>query len=143
VHVGKEHSFNTHINQIHDNIKLNPTHEIHNSINFLNLTITCKKKTLKQTYRKPTTTDATINFHSNHPIEHKMAVFRFHISRMYSLPLHPEKKQREGEIIEAIAKNNNFPQNLLQKLNRQIQRKINRKKGVPSRPAYRTVTYTE
>jgi hypothetical protein len=43
---------------------------------------------------------------------------------MYSLPLDPEKKQKEWEIIQTIAKNNNFPQSLLQKLNRQIQHKV-------------------
>jgi len=63
-------------------------------------------------YRKPTTTETTINFLSNHPIEHKMAALRFHISRMYSLPLDSEKK---CETIKTITKNNNFPQNLLQK----------------------------
>ena len=40
--------------------------------------ITCLENDI---YRKPTTIDTTINFLSNHPIEHKMAAFRFHISR--------------------------------------------------------------
>ena len=52
-----------------------------------------------------------------------MAAFRYHISRMYSLPLIPKKKQKECESIQLIARNNIFPQNLLQKLNRQIQHK--------------------
>jgi len=43
---------------------------------------------------------------------------------MYSLPLAAEKKQKDWELIQTIARNNNFPQNLLQKLNRQIQHKI-------------------
>jgi hypothetical protein len=60
------------------------------------------------------TTDTTINFLSNHPIEHKMAALRSHVSGMYSLPLTPEKKQKEWELIQLIARNNNFPQNLLQ-----------------------------
>jgi hypothetical protein len=33
---------NTHVNQIHDNLKLDPTYETHNSINYLDLTITRK-----------------------------------------------------------------------------------------------------
>jgi hypothetical protein len=37
-----------------------------------------------------------------------MAAFRFHISRMQSLPLKPEKKQKEYDIIQTIANNNNF-----------------------------------
>jgi hypothetical protein len=34
------HTINTYINKIHDNIKLKPTYEEHNSIDFLDLTIT-------------------------------------------------------------------------------------------------------
>jgi hypothetical protein len=42
------------------------------------------------TYRKPTSTDTTINFHSNHPIEQKMAVWQLisisvHLSVRYQL----------------------------------------------------------
>jgi len=43
---------------------------------------------------------------------------------MYSIPLDPKKKQKEWKIIQTIARNNNSPQNLLQKLNRQIKHKI-------------------
>jgi hypothetical protein len=65
-----------HINQIHNNIKLNPTPETHNTINFLDLEIKRNQTNLEiDIYRKPTTTDTTINFHSNHPIEHTMAAF--------------------------------------------------------------------
>jgi len=119
------HIINTYTNQIHNNLKLNPTHETRSSINFLDLKITRKQTNLEiDIYRKPATNDTIINFFSNHPIEHKMASFRFHISRMYALPLDPEKRQKEWEIIKTIARNNNFPQNLLQRLNRQIQNKI-------------------
>jgi hypothetical protein len=89
------HAINAHINQIHDNIKLNPTYENNMYINFLDLTITRKQTKLEiDIHRKPTTT--TINFLSNHPIEHKMAAFKYHISRMYSLPLAPEKNKKNG-----------------------------------------------
>jgi hypothetical protein len=75
------HIINIYINHIHDNIKLDPKYETHNSINYLDLTITRRQTNLEiDIYRKPITTDATINFHSNHPIEHKMAELRFHIS---------------------------------------------------------------
>ena len=37
-------------------------------------------------------------------------------------------KQTEWKIIQSIAKNNNFPQQLLLKLNRQILHKVNNKK---------------
>jgi hypothetical protein len=57
-----------------------------------------------------------------------MAAYRYHITRMHSLPLDPDKKQKEWKTIQTIAKNNNFPQQLLQKLNRQIQHKVGHKK---------------
>jgi len=58
-----------------------------------------------------------------------MADFRFHITRTHSLPLNPYKKQTEWEIIQLIAKNSNFPQHLLLKLNRQILHKVKNKKS--------------
>ena len=68
--------------------------------------------------------DTTINFMSNHPIEQKTAAYRFHIKRMQSLPLDSNKKQKELQTIQSIARNNSFPQHLLQNLNRQIHNKI-------------------
>jgi len=115
---------NTYISSIHSNIKLNTMYEEHNSIDFLDLTISRQHKKLdRDIYRKPTTMDTTINFLSNHPIEQKMAAYRYHITRMHSLPIDPDKKHKEWETLQTIAKNNNIPQQLLQKLNRQIQQK--------------------
>jgi hypothetical protein len=96
------------------------------SIDFLDLTKTSKQKQLEvEMHRKPTCTDTTINFPSNQPIEQKMAAFRFHITRIHSLPLDPDKKQKEWKTIQSIAKNNNFPPRLLKKLNHQIRSKAN------------------
>jgi len=72
--------------------------------------------------RKQTTNDKTINFLSNHSIEHKVAAFIRHITRMHSLSLTPKRRQKEGKLIQLIAQNN-FPQKLLRKLNFQIQQK--------------------
>jgi len=122
-------TINTYINKTHNNIKLNPTYEEHNSITFLDLTVTCRHTRLEvDICRKPTTTNTTINFLSNHPIEQEMSAFRFHITRIYSLPLNTDKKRREWERIQSIAKNNNFPQHLTLKLNRQTLHKVNNNK---------------
>jgi hypothetical protein len=59
-------------------------------------------------HRKPTSTDTTINFLSNHPIKQKMAAYRFYITRMHSLPLNPDKKQKEWETIQSTAKKKIF-----------------------------------
>jgi hypothetical protein len=60
------------------------------------------------------------DFESNHPLEHKTAAFRYHITRMHLLPLTAEQKQKEWKIIQHVATKNNFPQNPLQKLKQQI-----------------------
>jgi hypothetical protein len=44
---------------------------------------------------------------------------------MHSLPLNLEKKHKDWETIQTIANNNNFPKNLLHKINQQIQQKTN------------------
>jgi hypothetical protein len=60
-------------------------------------------------YRKPTTTDTTINFTSKHPMEHKISTYRYLINRMTSLPLTTERRKIEWQNILAIAQNNNCP----------------------------------
>jgi len=114
----------TYINRIHKNIKLNITHEEQHSINFLDLTITRNHNKLEiNIYRKPTTTDTTINFLSNHPMEHRMAAYRHHIDRMHTLPLDKNKKWKEWQTIQRIGKSNNVPMQVLQKLNKRTQQK--------------------
>jgi hypothetical protein len=76
-------------------------------------------------FRKPTTTDKNIHFLSNHPVEHTVAAFRYLITRVHSLPLTLQRKQKESAVIQLIARNNSFPQNLLHKLYLQIQEKTN------------------
>jgi hypothetical protein len=109
-----------YINQIHRRIKLNPTQEDNRNINFLDLNINRKTPHLEiDIYRKHTTTDTTINFHSNHPLEHKTVAFKYNITRMQLLPLTAEKKQKEWKAIQHTATKNNFPQKILQKLKQQ------------------------
>jgi len=45
----------------------------------------------------------TIQFSSNHPLEHKLAAFNFYINRMVTLPITKQAKQQEWKIILAIA----------------------------------------
>jgi len=99
------HTINDYINNIHSNIKLNPTYEEQDSIDYLDLKILQKHEKLEvHTYRKRTTTYTTINFMSNHPTEQKTTAYRFHINRMNSLPLNPNKKQKEWGKIQSIAR---------------------------------------
>ena len=99
---------------IHSSIQLSPTPESDNSVNFLDLSITRNTTHLKiGIYRKPTTTDTTINFLPNHPLEHRMAAYKFLIRRMLTLPLDTEQQHNEWQQILHIALSNNIPQNML------------------------------
>jgi len=75
--------------------------------------------------RKPTSTDTTINFLSNHPLEQKLAAYRFSINRMLSLPLSKTQQHKEWKNIKQTARNNNIPIHLLTKLRHSMQKKHN------------------
>jgi hypothetical protein len=76
-----------YINKIRRSIQLRSSPESNNNVNFLDLSITRGPTRLNiGIYRKPTTTDTTINFLSNHPPEHRLASYRFLIRRMLTLP---------------------------------------------------------
>jgi len=93
-------TIHNYINRIHPNLHFNPTYANNNSINFLDLLIIRNQFPLPtDIYRKPTTTDTTINSLSNRPTEHKTAAYRYHINRMLSPPLTEERRQTEWEII--------------------------------------------
>ena len=76
-----------HANSIHNNIQLSPTLKADNQISFLDLLIIRKSQLEIDVFRKPTTTDTTINYLSNHPMEQKLAAYRYYIERMLRLPL--------------------------------------------------------
>jgi hypothetical protein len=79
---------NDQINKIHPNLNFTPTQEQNNTINFLDLLLIRQPTTIdNDIFRKPTTTDTTINFISNHPTEYKMAAYRHLIHRILTLPL--------------------------------------------------------
>jgi len=84
-----------HVNSMHSNVHLSPTLETNNQISFLDILIIRKSQQLEiDIYRKPTTTDTTINYLSNHPMEQKLASYRYHIDRMLRLPLNRTRQLR-------------------------------------------------
>jgi hypothetical protein len=63
--------------------------------NFLDLLFIRKDSFIEvDIYGKSTTMDTTINFLLNHPIEHEAAAYRYDITRMQSLPVSREWKQK-------------------------------------------------
>jgi len=76
--------------------KINPTPQNEGQINILDLTITRKTTNLEiDIFRKPTTTNTTINYLSNHPLEYKLAAYGYYIERMFKLPLNKENQLNE------------------------------------------------
>jgi len=57
----------------------------------------------------------TIHYTSNHPIEQKMAAFRYYINRLLTLPLTQEGKNKEWAEILNMAKSNRLPEDKITK----------------------------
>jgi hypothetical protein len=80
-------------NQVHNNIMFSGTYGDDEQINVLDLLLIWKEPNIHiDIYRKPTSIDTTINFFSNHPTEHKMAAYRYYITRVNSLPFSLARK---------------------------------------------------
>jgi hypothetical protein len=87
---------NSNTNQVHNNIIFSGTYEDDGQINVLDLLLIWNEPNIHiDIYRKPTSIDITINFFSNRPTEHKMAAYRYYITRMQSLPVSLVRKQKE------------------------------------------------
>ena len=85
--------------------------EENNTINYLDISIHRNNNNIDlNIYRKPTSTDTTIQFSSNHPYEHKIVAFRYYIHRMITLPI-TQKSKQEWKTILTIAKNNRYSVN--------------------------------
>ena len=67
-------------------------------------------------YRKPTHTDVTIPFNSNHPMSHKLAAYNSMIHRAFSVPMNQVNFNKELNIIKQIATSNNYPLHIINKL---------------------------
>jgi hypothetical protein len=91
-------------------------HSVNNKIPFLDLEITLSNaKITYNIYRKPTTTDISVPFHSNHPMSHKFANFHFLLHRLISIPLSNVDFLEELNTIRFIAMQNDFPLDMFNK----------------------------
>jgi len=85
-------------NKVDSNLEFKMTTEDNKCISFLDLNIHRKpNRTELGIYRKETNTDTSIHNQSNHPQEHKVAAYRFHINRLLTLPLTQKEKARNGK----------------------------------------------
>ena len=88
-----------HANDIYKHLQFKLSTE-ENFINYLDLSIYRNNSNIELgIHRKPTNTDTTIHFSSNHPYEHKLAAFNYYIKRMLTLPVTKQSKQQEWKTI--------------------------------------------
>ena len=129
---------------IHKNIELMQNLETNEQIEHLDLLISRQADHLEtDIYRKPTTADLTIQATSNHPIEHKLAAYRYHLHRMHTLPLTENKKMMELNIIKTMARKNGYTEKIVDDLNRNLIHNIQRNKNEENKQKKRvTVSYT-
>ena len=79
----KEKTIINHMNNNDKHLEFKTSEEGNNSINHLDPSIHRNSKNIDlEIYRKPTHTNITTHFSSNHPHEHKMAAFNCYIYRM-------------------------------------------------------------
>jgi hypothetical protein len=120
--------------------------ENNSSIEYLDLLIIRQTDEMEiDIYCKPTTTDLTIHATSNHPMEHKLASYRYYLHRLNTLPLTTDRKNRELNTIKHVAVRNGYSINIVENLNRKIKQSIQKrstnKEDITQRKK-RIVTYT-
>ena len=114
------------INRVDENLQFKMSTEINNTINYLDTLIHRDNNTINiRIYRKTTETGTVIHLTSYHPLEQKISAFIYYINRLITLPVTEESKQKEWEIILAIARNNGYPINMIHGLKTKL---INKKK---------------
>ena len=86
------------MNNIYKHLEFKQTDEENRNINYLDLSIHRGNNNLQLgIYRKPLQTDrqtdTTTHFTSKHPLEQKLATYKFHINRMLSTPIREQARQ--------------------------------------------------
>jgi len=88
--------------------------------------------------------DIIIHRSSNHPYDHKLAAFKYYINRKVTLPITEQAAKQEWEKIIAIAHNNGFPEQTVQKLRKKLRNKRDRLMGIqqPQQCKKRWINFT-
>jgi len=95
--------------------------EGNNKINFLDITILQHLNVIEtKIYRKQTTTDCIIPADSCYPGEHKITGIRFLLNRIMKYPISHVYQGEEKKIILAITCNNQFNQNSVESIQKEI-----------------------
>ena len=88
--------------------------EIDGKLPFLDLLIHREGESLSfDIYRKPTNTHQFIHSTSNHPWAYKMAGHKTAVHRLKSVPLSPEKFEKERQFLKSVAVSNGFQSKII------------------------------
>lgn len=110
-------TFHQFINRVHPAIEFTIEHEHNNSINFLDLTITKNDSELQfSIFHKPSSTDNIIPYYSNHPINHKLGAFHSLFHRLFNIPMNNSSFNKELSFISQLARNNDYPLHIINKI---------------------------
>ncbi len=142
IKIGEAENLTAHFNQVDPtgSIKFTYEEESDNAIPFLDTRIIKKSDgSLKLCiYRKPTHTDQYLQFHSHHPLHHKLGVVRTLIDRKESIVSEDKDRQKENDHINSALGQCGYPKWAINKVTnerqqpkpKQKQRKtVNRKKA--------------
>jgi hypothetical protein len=98
---------NNHLNMTIPHLEFTHTVEENRTIIYLDLnTQRDTQDLLLSTHRKPTQTDTTIHYTSNHPTQHKMAAYKAYIYRMLTFQITKQAQHKQWNTICSIALNN-------------------------------------
>jgi hypothetical protein len=116
--------------------------ETNNTIAYLDLELTNKKEQLElNIYRKPTTTDTTLNFKSCHPKEQKMAAYKSWLHRLDILPLSTANKNEELNTIIHIGVNNGYKKEEILRLYNKIKNRRTNRENTDREQKWISFTY--
>jgi len=100
-----EITINDVMNSTDEHLEFKITEETNNTINYLDMTINRNVNGMEiSVYRKPTSTNVTIQHTSNHPQDHKYAAYRYYINRMITLPNTERARIQEWKYILSTAR---------------------------------------
>jgi hypothetical protein len=103
------------VNNKHKYLEFILTEEENKNVNYLYLSIHRNTNNLQLgIYRKAIQTDTTIYFTSNHPLEHKLAAYNWHINIMLTTPITEQARPQEWNTICTLTRSYGFPLQIVQ-----------------------------
>ena len=129
-------------NEQNKNLQFTLNEETNKQITYLDLKLTNDNGRIHmEIYRKPTSTDITINNTSCHPQEHKLAAYRSWIHRLLTLKLEDTAKNKELNTIIEIAQNNGYRKDEITRIHKKLKQKINNP-NTNEKKEQKWITYT-